>query len=550
VSSTDLQAIRDARRAGAPTGYPAAYRLLAGVVGAAGLFVVLVAARDLFRIPWNYLLLFGTMSAFSSVIIFRLPTGISFNPQSAIALAALYLFGWKVPVLLTVLSLAIFWLRVQRPFWRASFDLGNIVLSVMAASTIAPVGLTPITGDIAARFFAAGIAYALVNTLFTLFGRAVETGDRMFLTLDTLIRTFLLSVSMTPVGFIIAILFGEFGDVGALLGFTSWLLASVALKGNYEAREAQGRLAETNRKLEEALVAVERLSITDPLTGLYNRRHFRIRLEEEFKREARDATPFSLLLFDLVGFKAVNDTHGHLIGDVVLQPGDTLLLEAHPSFVDQQRNSRDFFLVSRLEGSRPPRHEKAYVSLAILGAMVALAAMGWLSMLEAGMLAAGAMLITRCVTGAEARDSVEWSVLIVIAAALGLGAAIEKTGLASAVAGTLIRAAGNNPWLALAAIYGVTMVFTELLTNNAAAALMFPFAVATATDLQANPVPFVMIVMVAASCGFATPIGYQTNTMVYGVGGYRFLDYTRVGGPLNLILMVVTTLAIAWLWGL
>jgi len=325
VSSTDLQAIRDARRAGAPTGYPAAYRLLAGVVGAAGLFVVLVAARDLFRIPWNYLLLFGTMSAFSSVIIFRLPTGISFNPQSAIALAALYLFGWKVPVLLTVLSLAIFWLRVQRPFWRASFDLGNIVLSVMAASTIAPVGLTPITGDIAARFFAAGIAYALVNTLFTLFGRAVETGDRMFLTLDTLIRTFLLSVSMTPVGFIIAILFGEFGDVGALLGFTSWLLASVALKGNYEAREAQGRLAETNRKLEEALVAVERLSITDPLTGLYNRRHFRIRLEEEFKREARDATPFSLLLFDLVGFKAVNDTHGHLIGDVVLQQFARLL---------------------------------------------------------------------------------------------------------------------------------------------------------------------------------------------------------------------------------
>jgi diguanylate cyclase (GGDEF)-like protein len=319
VDSADLQAIRAARQAGGQAGYSVSYRVLAGAFGAAGLAVVLVAARDLFRIPWNYLLLFGTMSAFSSLIIFRLPMRINFNPQSAILLAALYLFGWRAPVLLTVLSLVIFWVRVQRPPWRASYDLGNIVLSVLVGSTLAPVGTTPITGDVATRFFAAGIAYSLANTLFTLAGRTVETGDHVFLRVETLMRTFLLSVSMTPVGFIIAILFGSFGDVGALLGFTSWLLASVALKGNYESRAAEARLAEANRKLEEALVAVERLSITDPLTGLYNRRHFQIRLEEEFRREARDATPFSLVLFDVVGFKAVNDTHGHLIGDVVLQ---------------------------------------------------------------------------------------------------------------------------------------------------------------------------------------------------------------------------------------
>jgi len=324
VSSTDLQAIEEARRAG-PITYPVAYRVVAGVAGVAGLAVVAVAALELFRISWNYLLLFGTMSAFSSVIIFRLPMRISFNPQSAILLAALYLFGWRVPVLLTVLSLVIFWVRVQRPLWRASFDLGNIIVSILVASTLAPVGMTPITGDVAARFFGAGIAYALTNTILTLTGRAIETGERMFLHMDTLIRAFLLSVSMTPVGFIIAILFGAYGDVGALLGFTSWLLASIALKGNYESREAQARLAEVNRKLAEALVALERLSITDPLTGLYNRRHFQIRLDEEFRREARDATPFSLVLFDLVGFKAINDTHGHLIGDVVLQQFARLL---------------------------------------------------------------------------------------------------------------------------------------------------------------------------------------------------------------------------------
>lgn len=324
ANSTDLRVIEEAQRAG-PGAYPAPYRLVAGILGATALAVAAVAARDLFRISWNYLLLFGTMSAFSSIIIFRLPMRIRFNPQSAILLAALYLFGWRVPVLLTVFSLLIFWVRVQRPFWRAAFDLGNVVFSVMAASTLAPVGTTPITGDVAARFFAAGIAYALTNTILTLAGRAIETGDRTFLRSETLMRAFLLSVSMTPVGFIIAILFGAYGDVGALLGFTSWLLASVALKGAYEAREAQTRLAEANRKLEEALVAVERLSITDPLTGLYNRRHFQIRLDEEFKREARDATPFSLILFDLVGFKAVNDTYGHLIGDVVLQQFARLL---------------------------------------------------------------------------------------------------------------------------------------------------------------------------------------------------------------------------------
>jgi diguanylate cyclase (GGDEF)-like protein len=324
ANSTDLRAIEEAQRAG-PTGYPATYRLVAGILGATAFAIIAVAARDLFRISWNYLLLFGTMSAFSSIIIFRLPMRIRFNPQSAILLAALYLFGWRVPVLLALLSLVIFWVRVQRPLWRAAFDLGNVIFSIMVASTLAPVGTTPITGDVAVRFFAAGFGYALANTILTLAGRTIETGDRMFLRADTMMRAFLLSVSMTPVGFIIAILFGAYGDVGALLGFTSWLLASVALKGYFEAREAQARLAEANRKLEEALVAVERLSITDPLTGLYNRRHFQVRLDEEFRREARDATPFSLILFDLVGFKAVNDTHGHLIGDVVLQQFARLL---------------------------------------------------------------------------------------------------------------------------------------------------------------------------------------------------------------------------------
>jgi diguanylate cyclase (GGDEF)-like protein len=130
---------------------------------------------------------------------------------------------------------------------------------------------------------------------------------------------------MAPVGFIIALLYQSFAGAGAILGFTSWLLASLALKGNYDSQATGARLAEANRRLEEAMSALERLSITDPLTGLYNRRHFRTRLEEEFRREARDATPFTLVLLDLMHFKKVNDRLGHLAGDVVLQQFARLL---------------------------------------------------------------------------------------------------------------------------------------------------------------------------------------------------------------------------------
>jgi di/tricarboxylate transporter len=236
------------------------------------------------------------------------------------------------------------------------------------------------------------------------------------------------------------------------------------------------------------------------------------------------------------------------IGDIVLRPGDTLLLEARPSFVEQQRNSRDFLLVSRIEDSTPPRHERAWVALAILGAMVTVVTFGWLSMLVAGMLAAGLMIMTGCCTAAVARRSVDWQVLLVIAAAFGLEQALWKSGAASIIAGTFLGAAGDNPHLALAVVYGVTLLLTELLTNNAAAALMFPIAVTTATGLGVHPMPFVIAVMVAASCGFATPIGYQTNLMVYGPGGYRFADYLRIGVPLDILIGLTAVLVIPLAW--
>lgn len=255
------------------------------------------------------------------------------------------------------------------------------------------------------------------------------------------------------------------------------------------------------------------------------------------------------------------------IGDIVLHAGDVLLVEAHPSFADQQRSSRDFFLVSKIEESAPPKHELALLAIGILAAMVLavsgkdlLAVAGsvvppvaqiaarlpQLSIFMAAFLAATLMLLLRCVSVESARKSIDWEVLLAIAASLALGTALEKTGAAKIIAGSTASLAGGNPWIALGLIYFVTLVVTELITNNAAAAVMFPFALATSQQLGVSYLPFVIVVMMAASAGFATPIGYQTNLMVYGPGGYRFSDYVKVGVPLDLLIMAITVALAPW----
>jgi di/tricarboxylate transporter len=236
------------------------------------------------------------------------------------------------------------------------------------------------------------------------------------------------------------------------------------------------------------------------------------------------------------------------IGDIVLRAGDTLLVEAHPSFADQQRNSRDFFLVSRLEDSNPPSHDRALLAVGLLIAMVLAVSFNLVSMLEASLVTAGLMIFSRCVSTEGARRSIDWETLLAIAASFAVGTALEKTGAAREIADRMISLAGGNPWISLAVLYGVTLVATELITNNAAAALMFPFAMDTASGLEVNYMPFVIAVMMAASAGFATPIGYQTNLMVYGPGGYRFSDYVKMGVPLDILVWIITVAIAPLVW--
>jgi di/tricarboxylate transporter len=233
------------------------------------------------------------------------------------------------------------------------------------------------------------------------------------------------------------------------------------------------------------------------------------------------------------------------IGDIVLKPGDTLLLESHPRFLRHHRNNRDFFLVSAVADSHPRRHERAWIAIAILAGMVTVVAVANISVFNAALVAAALMGLTRCCSAEHARRSINWSTLVAIGAALGVGRATETTGLAAAAAQTLIGVVEPlGPWGALLGIYVVTLLFTELVTNNAAAALAFPIAMATAAGLDVNVMPFAIAIAMAASAGFATPLGYQTHLMVYGPGGYRFTDFVKIGVPLDILVMIVTLVVV------
>ncbi|MEX0720008.1 MAG: SLC13 family permease [Balneolaceae bacterium] len=238
------------------------------------------------------------------------------------------------------------------------------------------------------------------------------------------------------------------------------------------------------------------------------------------------------------------------IGDIVLKNGDVLLIEAHPNFVSRYRNSNEFFLVSSIDDSTPVTYEKAWMAGVSLLAMVGLAASGILSMLQAALVAGAIMLATKCFRYSTALESVDWRVLIAIASALGLGSALEYTGAAEYFATNLLGFAGANPTIALLLTYLATWLLTEMITNNAAAVLIFPIALSLAHSLGVNFMPFALVIIVAASSSFSTPIGYQTNLMVYGPGGYKYSDYIKIGLPLNLIIAAITVSLVPYIWAL
>lgn len=240
------------------------------------------------------------------------------------------------------------------------------------------------------------------------------------------------------------------------------------------------------------------------------------------------------------------------LGNLELHSGDQLRLAGPTEGLERAVDELSLLTVKPEAPAPPALPRQAMIAGGIFGAFVVASALQTTVPTEGvALLAVIAVLVTRCLDNRQAYESVSWHIVLLIVAMLIVGEMLESTGSAKRLAGLLGGHAHEiHPSLLIAAVYLLTMVLTELISNNAVAAMLTPVVLSLANQLGCDPRPLVIAVIFAASASFATPVGYQTNTFIYGVGGYRFTDFFRVGIPLNLLLWVVASLLIPWLWPL
>ena len=234
--------------------------------------------------------------------------------------------------------------------------------------------------------------------------------------------------------------------------------------------------------------------------------------------------------------------------DVRLQYGDTLLVEGPDLAIKELRDSHDFLLLLDVPHA-PKRRRKQWLAVGVIAAIVALAALNVMPIAALAAVGAVLVLVTRCLDPEDAYKAVEWKIIFLIFGMLALGLALEKTRGAELIAHTIIH--GFGPWgatVVLAAIVLIASTMTAFLSNNAVAVLLTPIVIQAANSMNLSPRPFIIAVAVGASASFATPIGYQTNTLVYGAGGYRFGDYLKVGLPLSLLFCALAVYFIPKFW--
>jgi di/tricarboxylate transporter len=231
-----------------------------------------------------------------------------------------------------------------------------------------------------------------------------------------------------------------------------------------------------------------------------------------------------------------------------LTVGDILLLVTTPEEMRALRGNKNLVVLTEREEAQT-NQRKAWTSVAIMVSVVGAAVLGWLPIVASAILGCIALVATRCLDPEEVYDAIDWRVIVLLAGVLPLGIAMQKSGAADLISGyTMGLVGGYGPVAALAAIYLLTAALTEAMSNNATAVLMVPIAAATAATLGVSPTPFLIAVAFAASTSFATPVGYQTNTMVYNVGGYRFTDFLKIGLPLNIIFWIMAMIFIPIFW--
>jgi di/tricarboxylate transporter len=241
---------------------------------------------------------------------------------------------------------------------------------------------------------------------------------------------------------------------------------------------------------------------------------------------------------------------GRQLDELVVKVGDTLLLEGAPEDIQRLASDMNLADVSK-PSARAYRRSHAPISIGVMLAVVVLAAFNVAPILQLTFLGAVIVLLTGCIDADEAFESIDGHLLALIFAMLAVGAALEASGAVEIIAGSLAPyMTVLPPYVVVFAIYALSMVLTELVSNNAVAVVMTPIAIGLAAALDVDARPLVIAVMMAASASFSTPIGYQTNTLVYGPGGYKFRDFLRIGVPLNLSLAVICSAAIPWLYPL
>ena len=233
---------------------------------------------------------------------------------------------------------------------------------------------------------------------------------------------------------------------------------------------------------------------------------------------------------------------------VKLDSGDSLLLQGNSDDIAGLLKSEDLIVTNELTDLYL-RRDRAAMALVLMMAVVGLVALNILPIMTAAIVGAVGMVLTRCLAIEEAYRAIDWKVIFLLGGIIPLGLAVEQTGAAAWLAKTVLQPlVGFGPQVVLAALYITTAILTETMSNNASAVLLAPIAISLATSMEIDPRPFLMAITFAASTSFATPVGYKTNTMIFAPGGYRFLDYTKVGGPLNFVFWVIAVLMIPVIW--
>ncbi|MBL4915870.1 SLC13 family permease [Szabonella alba] len=239
-----------------------------------------------------------------------------------------------------------------------------------------------------------------------------------------------------------------------------------------------------------------------------------------------------------------NQNIGRQLDDLVVQVGDTLLLEG--AGADIQRLSVDMDMVDiSAPSERAYRRGHAPIVIGVLVAVVGLSALNLAPIVILSLLGVAVILVTRCIDADEAFGFIEGRLLAMIFAMLAVGTGLDHSGAVQLIVNAIAPSlAGLPPWVMIFAVYSLASILTELVSNNAVAVILTPIAIGLGLSLGVDPRPLIVAVMFGASASFSTPIGYQTNTLVYGPGGYRFTDFLRIGVPLNILLMVVMSLLI------